>query len=137
MDQGLLTGDALIDQQHAEVLAEVAKLEAFLIEGRTRKDEVADFVVYLRGHFDEHFLAEEELMRENGCPGFLAHQQDHLRMLITLEGHTNHIREHGSTNEAVLALWRDINTWACKHILTRDRDAAAFIRDRKGINNAT
>jgi hemerythrin len=131
MDQTLLTGNDLIDHQHAEVLAEVAKLETFLLEGKSHRDEVADFVVYLKGHFDTHFIAEEELMKDNDCPGFNAHQQDHLRMLITVDGYAKRLRESGPVTPLVLSLWHDINDWALKHVLTQDRDAATFIRERQ------
>lgn len=84
-----------------------------------------EFVFHLR----DHFLFEEDLMRETNCPILSCHEEEHKRVQkITFQIFT----EYGKKKDVNLLQFyfeREFKPWIENHILTMDTVTGAFLND--------
>ncbi|MCM1334330.1 MAG: bacteriohemerythrin [Bacteroides sp.] len=76
LTKDLETGNAVIDQEHRELLGAVNRLVEACGrgEGRSSMDSVIDFLVK---YVDRHFAHEEQLMKTAGYAGLAPHRAFH------------------------------------------------------------
>lgn len=80
-------------------------------------------------HLRDHFLFEEDMMRETNCPILSCHQEEHVRVQkIMFQIFTEYARTH----DAQLIRFyfeREFKMWIENHILTMDTVTGAFLND--------
>jgi hemerythrin len=134
----LVTGNNLVDAQHANLLAEVELLRGVCHDPDVlppRVGVVMEFVEFLRGHFHRHFYAEEQAMAESGYPDLWMHRDEHLRFYDKFVWHKARM-ERGPTVETVDAFVEDVERWVRDHILMSDVQMAKWIRDARPVATA-
>jgi len=126
----LLTGNAVVDAEHRELIALIDKLElagmgAVRISPEEALDELTDYVFV-------HFQMEEKLMAREGYPAeaIEAHIAEHR----TLDSRTQELVQQFT--DGVLTTVEPIVTflyeWFQHHIAEVDRVMAGWIRERHG-----
>ncbi len=122
----LATGIPEIDQQHEQLIANVASLRSAARDGDVRLAE--GVLQYLEKYAAEHFAAEERAMWQAGYPDLDAHWSLHLAFATELARRRAEYR--GSTDRASLLgdLGRWMDGWLEEHVLGADAQMARFLR---------
>lgn len=80
-------------------------------------------------HLRDHFLFEEDMMRETNCPILSCHEGEHKRVQkIMFQIFT----EYGRTKDVRLLQFyfeREFKSWIENHIVTMDTVTGAFLKD--------
>ena len=123
--KNLETGNAMIDNEHRELIQAVNKLLEACSEGkgRTSMDETIKF---LNSYVNQHFSHEEQLQKQCSYPGFSAHRAFHETYKKTLKEITSKISAAGPTIAELGELNKHISLLIA-HIKTEDKKLAAFI----------
>lgn len=123
--KNLETGNAMIDNEHRELIQAVNKLLEACSEGkgRTSMDETIKF---LNSYVNQHFSHEEQLQKQYSYPGFSAHRAFHESYKKTLKEITSKISTAGPTIAELGELNKHIGL-LITHIKAEDKKLAAFI----------
>ncbi len=116
-DPVMSSGVAFMDEDHRQVLAELADIQDMVAAGRLAdaKAAFARMIVDTRAHFAE----EESLMRRNGFAGYGLHKLEHDDFLDHME---RFARQFGTGGIALHEdMLRFISLWFLGHILGSDR----------------
>lgn len=119
------TGIPSVDAQHAQLFRIAGDVEQALgLAPETGREAIACAVRDLIDYTRIHFTHEEALMDAAAYPQLAAHQQMHRDLLARVQEMEMRIDiEDESTS---LDLSRFLARWLSEHILTADRDFAAF-----------
>lgn len=120
---GLTTGIAAMDAEHAVQVAHVDAVIAALSQGRPAH-EVAAAVERLAGYTEAHFLGEQLLMRQEAYPAYEQHVQEHDRLIARLRELKARCAKGPIAGDEP-ALFRD---WLVAHIQTEDVALAGYLR---------
>jgi hemerythrin len=127
-DPTLETGDAVVDQQHRDVISLINEVEAL------ESDDTATLlgiVERLVSHIDIHFVTEEDLMRRGGYPreAFETHQKEHTMLKARAASAALGFRGSWDTTRGPFVDF--LSVWLLDHIENQDRKMIDFMR-RKG-----
>ncbi|MGC3999310.1 MAG: bacteriohemerythrin [Anaeromyxobacter sp.] len=122
----LAVGVEDIDQQHRELFGRINALLAALSEHQG-KDELDGLVTYLQAYVDEHFRAEERLMKTSGFPERVAHCGEHAVFEKECVALAAALREEGPASHLAVRASRILVDWLRQHVLTRDRALGAYL----------
>ena len=86
----------------------------------------------LLAHTQEHFVREEEAMRQAGFPPYAVHKGEHDRVIEEMESEETHFRETGDTGRLWKYVAEAVPTWFIGHINSMDAVTAHFVSMRKG-----
>lgn len=114
-----------IDLQHRRIF----ELAAAFDEGGDQIRMMKSLAI-LCDHVKTHFREEEEMMAACGFPGLDAHRRQHAecrRMLVDLLANAMHMRLDEIADETR----RLIGGWIHDHILTADREYAAYMKSTR------
>jgi hemerythrin len=81
-------------------------------------------------HTREHFLREEQVMRESRYDGYLAHKQEHDRVLAEMNAEAQAFRESRDAERLARYLLDTVPGWYLHHTRTMDLAAARWAADR-------
>ena len=129
-DDGLLTGNALVDMQHQRIFAWVSEL-VLSCEAGTDTERLWDTLEFLDNHTIRHFIDEEALMLECGYPDRESHFQAHKTYRESIEYFQQRFNENGPSDELSNDVNKNVATWLIQHIQTEDRKIAEYIRSEK------
>jgi hemerythrin len=118
----------VVDQQHEALFKLAEDLFAAMSSGMA-KPMVARTLEKLVRYTQEHFTAEEKIMRVNGYPQLAAHKAQH-------EALTRQVLEYQKGFEAdkliiTVQVLRFIRNWLETHIKQEDRKYAEFLKAKK------
>ncbi|HEU5395708.1 MAG TPA: hemerythrin domain-containing protein [Verrucomicrobiae bacterium] len=117
------TGDALVDQQHQELIDNINYLEC-LLNSETRL--LADFqflirvIEFLERYAADHFSYEERCMEWHRCPVHLQNQQAHGEFLAFFQRFKERWQREGFRTEIVRELHEALSHWIEGHICQVD-----------------
>lgn len=117
------TGQPMIDEQHRMLIMYFNRLEALLVEPGTDVDGrrlLEDFVRFLEGYIDSHFLYEEQCMESYRCPAHQKNQQAHEQFRRMFSRFRERFGQEGARMELIIELTHNIGSWIESHILTVD-----------------
>lgn len=119
------TGIPSVDAQHAQLFRIANEVEAALgLAPEASRQAIGKAVRDLIDYTRIHFTHEEALMDAASYPDLAAHQQMHRDLLVQVQEMEMRIDiEDDSTS---LDLSRFLARWLSQHILTADREFAAF-----------
>ena len=127
-DNSLVTGNAMIDEQHKELIGKIDKLVACCEEGGG-KVEAIKMLDYLSDYTDFHFGEEEELQEEVYYPAIEGHKAKHAEFKKSVEElHEMLVEEEGPTDAFVAAVQKNVVDWLFDHIKNMDQALAAFVQ---------
>jgi len=124
----LSIGNSILDEDHRRLIKLVDDLHSAMDQGKGREvlgGVLAELLKYTR----EHFKREEDFMQRIGYEDFLAHKQEHERLVLSLRD----IQKRFDTGEAVLTLTVSsfLFEWLFNHIMRVDKKLAAVALDKK------
>lgn len=125
----LETGAELVDSQHKEIFSRVNALLSAMQQGKGRAEVVA-VIDFLGKYVVSHFAAEEGLMKQNGYPGYLAHQQLHKAFVADFDELRREFEANGSSSLLVIQVQRRVIDWLMNHIVKEDKRIAEFLRGK-------
>ncbi len=128
-DQELQTGIEHIDDQHREIIQRINQL-VDLFDREAGVVEVDRLLRFLGGYVLDHFKAEEDSMIKYKYPDFDFHKEQHAKFLKELSILKRLYEKEGGTPLLVMAiLYRGVD-WLKNHILTVDKEMAAFLKKK-------
>lgn len=127
----LITGHALIDSEHKELLAEVNKLMDACAQGKGR-DYIQQTMQFLNQYVSKHFGDEERLQVSTKYPNYTAHKQFHEQYKSQLMGITQEIAKEGLTVKVLGELNRAVAVLV-SHIRTEDKRLAAHTKGKGSV----
>lgn len=125
----LLTGVAVIDEQHKELFARIENLLDACNQGKG-KAEVANTVDFLAEYIKIHFRDEEEIQRNSGYPEYEAHKAMHDQWVREVAELREQLATDGPTLRLVLKVNRTVVDWLTQHILKVDKRLAEYLRSQ-------
>lgn len=91
---------------------------------------VLERLALLAVHTREHFLREEQLMREVGFPPYPVHKAEHDRVLAEMDAEARRFREGGDPQRLWRYLFDVVPAWFVQHIKTMDTMTARFVASK-------
>jgi hemerythrin len=126
LPSNLVTGQALIDEQHANILSFVERL--------IREDsDIRIAINVVLEHFTSHFGEEEKLMESIDYPDLWEHRREHINffdVFVNLRAKF----DMAPTEDNRRAFIDGINRWVERHILTEDVKIVDFIKSKTEAN---
>ena len=123
----LETGNALIDQEHRELIDAVNRLLEACGKGQGRA-EVAQTAQFLQSYTVKHFQDEERLQIQFRYPEYERHRGYHEAFKKTVAELMRKLNEEGPT----IVLVGEVNTtlagWLINHIKKEDKKLAAYLQ---------
>ena len=127
-DNSLVTGNAMIDEQHKELIGKIDKLLS-CCEQNGGKVEAIKMLDYLAEYTDFHFGEEEKLQEEVSYPAIEEHKKQHAAFKKAVEElHEMLVEEEGPTEAFVAAVNKNVVDWLFDHIKKMDQALAAFVQ---------
>lgn len=127
-DSSLVTGNAMIDEQHKELIGKIDKLLS-CCEQNGGKVEAIKMLDYLAEYTDFHFGEEEKLQEEVSYPAIEEHKKQHVAFKKAVEElHEMLVEEEGPTEAFVAAVNKNVVDWLFDHIKKMDQALAAFVQ---------
>ena len=127
-DNSLVTGNAMIDEQHKELIGKIDKLVACCEEGGG-KVKAIKMLDYLSDYTDFHFGEEEKLQEEVSYPAIEGHKAKHAEFKKSVEElHEMLVEEEGPTDAFVAAVQKNVVDWLFDHIKNMDQALAAYVQ---------
>lgn len=126
LDDTLVTGNQLIDEQHRELIGRINDL-LIQAENHTEKLDAIKMLDHLADYTEYHFKAEEQLQEEIGYPGIEEHKKRHEELRQTVKELYEMLEEQeGPTQAFVDQVNVQIVDWLYRHIKGFDRSVAEF-----------
>ena len=125
-NDSLETGVEEIDSDHRCLISLANRIHA-AAQARNR-EEVSHLVLEFCNYCDDHFVMEEEFMRDIHYPHRLEHKRDHDQMLADLDKIMGKVR---SNLDASAVMGEFIFRWTANHVLIIERQLAEFVRVRR------
>jgi hemerythrin len=127
----LVTGNALIDSQHKQLIQAVNNLldACAAGKGRTELNKVMDF---LCEYTAKHFGDEEKLQLQHKYPDYPNHKRLHDGFKREVSGLVAQMKADGPTVMLVGKVSFSVGDWLIKHIKVEDKKVAAHIRAEAG-----
>lgn len=127
-DNSLVTGNAMIDEQHKELIGKIDKLLS-CCEQNGGKVEAIKMLDYLAEYTDFHFGEEEKLQEEVSYPAIEEHKKQHAAFKKAVEElHEMLVEEEGPSEAFVAAVNKNVVDWLFDHIKKMDQALAAFVQ---------
>lgn len=122
----LITGNALIDEQHKELIDKINDLIR-ACENGDGKVKAMKTLNYLEDYTNFHFTSEEALQEEIGYPGIAEHKAKHQEFVNTVKELFEMLEEQeGPTEAFVSQVNRNVIEWFYQHIQGFDRSVAEY-----------
>ncbi len=127
-DQTYSVGHPLLDEQHKKIICIInSLLESPNLQ--VNSDAVSDSLSLLKKYSEEHFKAEEHILKAYGYPDLVSHKEGHLEYttkVINLYKHA--IQGNSSVPEELLSF---LTYWWQQHILFEDMAYKDFLLAQK------
>ncbi|BDG03085.1 hemerythrin family protein [Anaeromyxobacter oryzae] len=129
---------AFMNSDHAEEVRLLEDLGVALDAHRKggAAQPVLERLALLAVHTREHFLREEQVMRETAFPAYPIHKAEHDRVLAEMDQEARRFREGGDPARLWSYLFEVVPAWFVQHIRTMDHMTARFVAARAAAPSA-
>ena len=122
----LITGNAMIDGQHQELIEKINDLVR-ACENGDGKIKALKTLNFLEEYTDFHFSQEEALQEEIGYPGIAQHKAKHQEFIKAVKELFEMLEEEeGPTDAFVAQVNKNVIEWFYNHIQGFDRSVAEY-----------
>ncbi len=121
-DESLNTGVEEMDADHRGLISLANSVQAAGQAGN--QEDVLRLALEFSSYCDDHFVMEEEFMRDIGYPQRMSHKSDHDQMLADLDKIIGHVH---SNIEASTVMADFIYRWTANHMQVFERQLAEFV----------
>lgn len=118
-----------VDRQHREIFRRVDLLVESMMR-RKGSDELASLFDFLGQYVQEHFTAEEELMRLHAYPQRAEHEAEHRRFVEDFKALQREYANEGPTALLLVKVNGRVSQWLAVHISGTDRALGAHLKTR-------
>ena len=122
----IAVGSELIDNQHQSLIERVNQLVAAIEEGR-EEEEIARLFEFLKEYTQDHFAAEERLMRESGYPECELHAAEHQAFCAKIADLEGRMATEGMTAVLKRDFDETVIDWLFEHICRIDRALGKYL----------
>jgi len=123
-DNVLATGHAILDTDHRCLVDLFNRLVA-VVKERKGKAACVELLDNIIRHAQVHFAFEEQLMSEQNYPNAELHTAEHIR--LTKQAIRFMVKFQAGAVESHIPLIHFPEDWLTRHILTSDKELAAFL----------
>ena len=106
-----------VDDEHKAMIELINELGEELLD-RRRKETILEFLREIKEVITAHFSTEEQLMREQHYPEYLAHKADHERLLVELGTIVHDLKEDRLVEPEVIG--SRLDNWFGAHFHSYD-----------------
>lgn len=131
-NKNLETGIEAIDNQHRELIRRIDALDLAVYGGKG-KAELVIMLEYLAKYVEEHFEAEENMMRNAGYPGLPKHQEEHRKFRAIYARILQEYKVKGSDNYLAMELDRQVGKWFEHHLMETDAAYVPYCRKPRPV----
>lgn len=117
-NDSLMTGHALVDNDHRQLINTLNELETALQNGAA-KEQIGNIIAFLNKYAREHFTREEAHMIKVRCPAHAENCRAHAEFVAKLDGWVAKLN-NGASTTLVLEVYRETSNWIRSHILKTD-----------------
>lgn len=110
-------GVAAVDLEHRELIELINDLHTLMGKGATQ-EQVVSSLGDIFAQISAHFALEEKFMRETGYEHYLAHKDDHEKLLDEIRDIMDRVEDDGSFDEKRLS--GELDTWFSEHFRRHD-----------------
>ena len=128
--EDLLTGNAMIDEQHEQLFAYINNLLCACGEGRGRA-ELQKATRFLIDYTEEHFSAEERLQNRYHYPDRDNHKRYHESFKRTIRELAEELEREGASVSLVGKINQSVGDWLVNHVKKQDVKVARHIVNSK------
>lgn len=126
-NKDLETGNAMIDQQHKQLIQCINDLLNACSQGKGR-DKVIETMQFLQTYTQKHFADEEALQKRSGYPDYINHKKYHDSFKKTVNDILIEAKTSGVTVALVAKVNTSIATWFVNHIKNQDTKVAKHVQ---------
>ena len=126
-NKDLETGNAMIDQQHKQLIQCINDLLDACSQGKGR-DKIIETMEFLQSYTKKHVADEEALQRRSGYPDFTNHKRYHETFKKTVNDIIGEMKVSGPTVALVAKVNTSIASWFVNHIKTQDTKVAKHVQ---------
>ncbi|MDH4163580.1 MAG: bacteriohemerythrin [Nitrospirota bacterium] len=125
-------GISELDDQHQAFFLHMVGLRRALIDGMGGRDKLMKTLRFLQGWVQDHFQAEERLMRTHNYPGILVHRLEHekfAKVVAEFSAKARDLDERGEvTSFLAVEVEHKLENWLTGHIKKMDLKMAEFVK---------
>ena len=125
----LETGNAVIDNQHKQLIAALNALYDAYLNGKEHQ-EVARTMDFLVGYTIKHFADEEALQAKHKYPDYFAHKQAHGHFRDVAQELAKQLAQDGPTDEFINQVYATVGEWLLRHIRAEDFKMATYVQGK-------
>lgn len=129
-DKKLETGNAMIDQQHKELIAAINNLLQACSSGKGR-EEITKTMKFLYDYTAKHFGDEEQLQKQYRYPDYVNHRRYHEEFKKVVKDLATQLQKEGPSIALVGKVNTSIGGWLLNHIQREDVKVAAHIKSQQ------
>ncbi len=127
----LITGNAMIDAEHKQLIDAINGLLDACSEGKGRK-KISETMKFLQSYTKKHFGDEERLQLSSGYPDYVNHKGYHAFFIKKVDELSAKLNKEGPSVAIVAEINKTLADWLFTHIKTQDVKVAAHIRSKEG-----
>ena len=125
-NKDLETGNAMIDQQHKQLVQCINDLMNACSQGKGR-DQIIETMQFLQTYTAKHFGDEEILQQRYKYPDYINHKKYHETFKKTVADILAELKSTGPTVALVAKVNTSIGSWFINHIKREDTKVAKHI----------
>ncbi len=126
----LVTGNAMIDQQHRELIDAINKLLDACRNGKGRA-EIINTARFMQSYTAKHFSDEEKLQMQSRYPEYTRHKGYHEAFKKTVAQLVTKVDINGPSVALVGELNSALAGWLINHIKVEDKKFAAYLNQKR------
>jgi len=130
LTKDLVTGNAMIDRQHQQLLDAINELLDACSKGQGRA-EISKTLEFLNGYVEKHFSDEQDLQLKYHYPEYEKHKKFHDEYKKTIHDLKDELAKEGTNIALVAKVNTSIAGWLVNHIKREDVKMAKFIREHQ------
>jgi len=132
-DEGMASGDPLIDEQHRQLIDQINRLLMAMVEGRGRP-EVEASLAFLETYVAKHFGYEESCMAKHNCPVAGKNKEAHTKFVASFRAMRSRIESEGPSTALAIELQHNLADWLVNHIRKIDTHLAGCLTQRVRVD---
>ena len=127
-NDSLLTGVALIDDEHRKLIASVDKLIDSMKQGKS-KEELSQHLNQTVSIAKEHIRVEENLQEKHAYPGVGAHKRHHAQFSMQAGELVKEFAKTGPNVTMTAKASKTVADWLVSHISAEDKKLGDFLNN--------
>jgi hemerythrin len=118
-----------IDEQHQQLYRKMNDVIVATLKGEG-KQEIGNFVGFLRDYTIVHFRDEEDLMTRHAYPGLDAQKKAHQYFTEEVDQMVSQVHAGEVDSQMVSAVITKLGDWFSNHIRSMDKQLGQFMKDK-------